>query len=849
MADRLETYRQKRDFTRTQEPSGEQSLPEGRRYLIQKHAATRLHYDLRLETGGVLKSWAVTRGPSLNPQDKRLAVEVEDHPVSYGRFEGTIPKGQYGGGTVMLWDEGTWEPLGDPDEGLKEGNLKFRLHGQRLQGEWALVRMKPRAQDCNRKGEVRHNWLLIKHKDAFARDEVAEKWLEDNAFSVISGRRMDDIAANLKPPHERAVKTEAKTVSKTSKAALAFVPPALATLSLEIPKGHNWLHEIKFDGYRIQALIKGDDVRLMTRTGLDWTARFAPLPDQLKALKVTSAILDGEVVAVNAEGQPDFKTLQAALSGEINAPLQYYVFDLLHLDGKDIRDLPLKARKAQLRPIIEGAETDNHINYSDHFDISGANFQKTICGLDMEGIISKRADAPYRSGRGRDWLKIKCHRRQEFVIGGYTLPTKGGRGIGALLVGFYEDGQLIYAGKVGTGFTQTASLRLRQQLEALPVDASPFADVPAAFRRGARWVEPRLVAEVQFANWTSEGRMRHPSFQGLREDKPAAVIGRELPSPEGKAVVNAPQKGKTSMSKNAKAEIGGIAISNPQRIVYPDIGLTKLEVAEYYYSVASVLLPHVAGRPISVIRCPEGMAEDCFFQRHLAGASIPHIHDTGIKVTGRSDGYVMIEDAAGLISLSQWGVLEIHPWGCMAEAPDLPDRIVFDLDPDEVVDWAKVVTAAREVRLRMQEFGLKSFVKTTGGKGLHVVIPIKPEHGWDNIKAFSKAIAQSMEHDAPDIYIARASKAARKGKIFVDYLRNDHTATAVAPYVVRARDGAPVATPVEWDELSETLTPADFNVRTMAARLKAVKGDIWADMLTVKQSLSDKILRALNIGD
>jgi bifunctional non-homologous end joining protein LigD len=844
----LDLYNQKRDFAKTAEPEGKPGRKGGNRFLIQKHDATRLHYDFRLELDGVLKSWAVTRGPSLNPQDKRLAVEVEDHPVAYGTFEGTIPKGQYGGGTVMMWDEGTWEPLDDPHKGLKAGNLKFRLHGKRLSGEWALVRMKPRPQDRGRA-----NWLLIKHDDAAAREDAAEAWLETQATSITTGRRMEEIAANTHSEWRSRPK-DAPPKRQKAKSILDFIEPELATLAVALPKGKDWVHEIKFDGYRTQALIENGEVRLLTRTGLDWTHRFRPLPDYLAQMPVTSVILDGEIVAVDEGGRADFKSLQATLSGEADVPLQYYVFDLLHVNGEDLRGLPLLQRKDRLQKLFKGNDFGGRVHYSEHFTKDAADLKDRLCALDQEGLICKRADAPYRSGRNRAWLKVKCHKRQEFVIGGFTLPKAGGKGIGALLIGYYQAGRLTYAGKVGTGFTHDSAIDLRRRLDLIGQKDNPFSDIPPEFKRGAHWVAPHLVAEVQFGEWTSDGRLRHPSFQGLREDKPAQDIHRDRPlSPtevrktEDLPAAREPKRRAPVSKTSAKDEVGGVTISSPDRVVFPGTDITKKDVAEYYLSVADHILPHIAGRPISMIRCPEGIGGQCFFQRHLTQATIPHVKDTGIQVNGREDDYVMIEDERGLISLTQWGVMEIHPWGCMAATPDRPDRLIFDLDPDPEADWADVVAGAAEVGERMAEFDLQSFLKTTGGKGLHVVIPIQPEHDWDAIKAFTRAVAESMAHDSPRRFVAQASKAKRKGRIFVDYLRNDHTATAVAPYALRARPGASVAMPIEWEALSPELDPAGFTLENTPVHLKRRKADPWADMTRLHQRLSLHILKALKI--
>jgi bifunctional non-homologous end joining protein LigD len=850
MADNLEKYRQKRDFKITAEPEGIVKKAAGNRYLIQKHAATRLHYDFRLELDGTLKSWAVTKGPSLDPADKRLAVEVEDHPVSYGKFEGTIPKGQYGGGTVMLWDEGTWEPIGDPHEGLKKGDFKFILHGGRLQGSWVLVRMKPRPQDRGR-----NNWLLIKHHDEHVVEGDDDHILTDNMTSIVSGRTMEEIAAGTgggkvwKSNH--AEKATARKTAKTS--ALKFIEPELATLADAIPTGKDWLHEVKFDGYRTFAYIEDGSVRMMTRKGLDWTPKFQALADRLEGLGVKSAIIDGEIVALNAAGRSSFTELKKTLSSGKSADLQYYVFDLLYLDGEDLRGLPLLERKARLAGLLKGKDFEGRINFSDHFFEADKGFLNKICDMEMEGLICKRVDAPYVSGRAKSWLKVKCHKRQEFVIGGFSEPTHAERGIGAILLGYYEEEKFIYAGKCGTGFDRDTSVALRQALDRLEVAKSQYDEkLPADARRGAHYVTPKLVCEVEFTEWTDDGRLRHPSFQGLREDKPAEEVGRDRELHVTKKIAEAepPPAPKTKMQAKAKtsdAEVAGIRISHPERVIFPALGVTKLQLAEYYDTIAERMLPYIVNRPISMLRCPEGLSDTCFFQRHIGRGEMKHIYDTGVKVKGRDEDYIMVRDREGLITMIQWGVIEIHPWGAMAEAPDKPNQIIFDLDPDPETPWDAVIEGVREVKARMEEFGLKAFLKTTGGKGLHIVLPLTPKHTWATIKPFTKAIAQSMAHDYPDRYIAMASKAARKGKIFVDYLRNDLTSTAVAPYAVRAREGAGVATPLFWDELSVKLKPSDYNIGTIAERLAQLKSDPWADFLTTEQTIDEDILTALKI--
>lgn len=855
--DNLKRYHAKRDFAKTAEPKGEVKSGDGFGYLIQKHAATRLHYDFRLELDGVLKSWAVTRGPSLDPADKRLAVEVEDHPVEYGSFEGTIPKGQYGGGTVMLWDTGSWEPIGDPHEGLKKGKLEFIIHGQRLHGEWTLVRMKGRESDRGR-----NNWLLIKHRDKYAKGGDHDALLEQNDKSVISRRSMDKIAKEnghvwqSNENTEIIIKPEKKKTPKKNLAKLPpFIPPELATLTDAMPKGENWLHEIKFDGYRVLAYIEGGRVTMYTRNGLDWTHKFGNVPDELAKLPVDNAIIDGELVALNEKGVSSFIQLKNALGGT-KPNLQYFAFDLLHLNGANLMKKPLIERKALMESLLK--KTKHTVFYSAHF-IENRGLLEKACRMGLEGLISKLADAAYHSGRGKNWLKVKCHKRQEFVIGGFTKSSTGASIIGSLLLGYYEGNDFVYAGRVGTGFDNDLARNLYRTLYAKKIPDMAYTRYSEAgrrgpgWKRGVVWVKPELVCEVEFTEWTEEGALRHPSFQGLREDKPAKSIRREeaMPLPQAvkkKAAVK-PASSKPSVhsaKQNDKdAEVLGIRISHPDRIIYPGTDITKLQLVEYYASVADHMLPHVTGRPLSLIRCPEGSGEPCFFQRHIAHES-PYIHDTGIKVKGRNEEYMMIKDAKGLISLIQWGAIELHPWGCKADKPDLPDRIIFDLDPDPGIPFSYVIEGVKEVRQRMKELGLESFIKTTGGKGLHVVVPIIRKYNWDVVKPFARAIAESMQMDNPKRYIATASKEKRKGKIFVDYLRNDLTATAVAPYSARARTGATVATPIDWKDLIASFEPAQFTIETLGKRLSK-KPDPWEEMLRIKQQIAASHLKALKI--
>lgn len=825
--DLLARYHAKRDFKKTDEPKGEVLRSGGFSYLIQKHAARRLHYDFRLELDGVLKSWAVTRGPSLDPHEKRLAVEVEDHPLDYGTFEGIIPAGQYGGGTVMLWDQGEWEPLGDPHKQLKAGKLTFRLHGERLQGEWSLVRMRGREK------EKRTNWLLIKKSDESAIEGDGEGVLEKFSTSVVSKRRMEQIAANKevvwnsRKKQPRAKKSQAKKVGKeTGKDKMpVFIPPQLATLANEPPPGGKWVHEIKFDGYRIQAHIRQGRVKLLTRTGLDWTHKFASIAALLAELPCDSAILDGEMVAVDGEGVSSFKALQNALTEERDDTLHYYAFDALFLDGKDLTKLPLLERKTHLEALLSDAP--KRIFYSEHFTADGDTFLQHACHMHLEGVISKLATARYEKGRSKGWIKSKCSKRQEFVIGGFTLPSKG-KGIGALVLGYYEDGELHYAGRVGTGFTAQLSLELRQQLEKLRAMKSAFSEpLPGIARKGVQYVKPRLVCEVAYTEWTESGALRHPSFQGLREDKPAISVGKDRAAKPPAIASGSPIAGHV---------FSGVKISHPDKVLYPESGVTKGMVAEYYARMADAILTYAAGRPMSIVRCTSGITKACFFQRHntIKGKDI---HNVYLPDKPKEAPYLMVDSATGLLSLAQMGAIEMHGWGSRAGALDKPDRIIFDLDPDPSLGWKHVVDAAFEVKSRLEALGLQSFVQTTGGKGLHVIAPIRRQYGWDVVKPFTKAIATQMEKDEPKRFVANMSKTKRKGRIFVDYLRNGETATAVMPYTLRARPGATVATPIAWEELKAGVTPSDFNLHTVPERLATQQEDPWEGFNKIRQSI------------
>jgi bifunctional non-homologous end joining protein LigD len=799
----LDDYRRKRDFRRTPEPAGEAAPGEGRCFVVQRHAGRRLHYDFRLELGGVLKSWAVPKGPSLDPAEKRLAVHVEDHPLEYGNFEGTIPAGEYGAGDVVLWDRGRWDPVGDPDEGYRRGKLKFTLHGDKLRGGWTLARMGGRS------GEGGKNWLLLKERDVEAREATAGDIVVERPESVAA------IARGALPERIR---------------------PQLAVVADAPPPGDEWLHEIKYDGYRALCRIEGGRARMFVRSGQDWTDRFGRVARACAALPVDTAWLDGEVVVFDASGRSSFEALQEALGGDARAGLSYLVFDLLHLDGADLRLLALEQRKQRLAALLRRAGGDI-LRYGDHVVGRGPAFLRQACEHGLEGIVSKRRDAPHREGRHPDWRKARCENGAEFVIGGFTDPAGSRAGLGALLLGAHEDGQLVYVGRVGTGFSDALLRDLRRRLDALEQPASPFApfpDVPPA----THWTRPELVATVTFTNWTRDQRLRHPVFVGLREDKPAADVGRDRPPSR-----EAPSR----RHADETAEVEGVRITHPDRVLWPEVEVTKIELARYYVSIAEWMLPHVAGRPLAVVRGPRGYAGTTFFQKHLAAGMPRALRSVRIRDEEGEQDHLVIDDVAGLVALVQMDVLEIHVWGTMADQVERPDRMVLDLDPDETIAWPVVVDAARAARLRLEHLELESFVKTTGGKGLHVVVPLARRHGWSEMKAFARAVAADLARRLPDAFTVNPAKAARRGKIYLDYLRNGRGATAVAAYSARARSGAPVSVPLAWEELDGRLRPADLTVRTVPERLAALPADPWESLPTTRQSITAPMRAALGL--
>jgi bifunctional non-homologous end joining protein LigD len=877
----LETYRKKRKFGVTAEPRGRKGPSGGHRYVIQKHAATRLHYDLRLELDGVMKSWAVTRGPSLDPDEKRLAVHVEDHPIEYNSFEGTIPKGEYGGGTVMIWDRGTWAPEGDPHYGYVKGHLVFDLHGKKLRGRWHLVRMRARERDKH------ENWLLIKGKDEEARGPRDKDILESESRSVATGRSIEEIAAGKGKKRvwhsnraarsgdkaafrQRVRELTAKPAPRSGKrapgsargaslkrgagksAALRsksdlpeFVPPSLAVLYEQPPRGSSWLHEIKFDGYRTEARLDHGKVRLLTRKEQDWTHRFEPVAEAVAALPAKTALLDGEIVVEDDSGISNFSLLQIDLKDGRTDRFVYYVFDLLYLDGRDLTGKPLSERKIALASLLKKNGKRGVIHYAGHFDEDGPLIHRHACEMGLEGIVSKRRDAPYRSGRTGNFIKTKCRGRQELIVAGFTPSTASPRAVGALTVAVNEKGELRYAGRVGTGYTQKTAHDLWKKLDPLRTDKRPI-ELPADERRkDVIWVKPKVVIDAEFAGVTHGGLLRQASFKGVREDKSAGEVVREVAA--GKTPSSRPAKRRpfaSPPSRPVRAAASGrtktnggagskFRLTHPDRVYWPDAGVTKQDLAAYYVSVWDWIKPHILDRALSLLRAPEGIGGETFFQKHIAA----NVKSSPLRraVPGKDHDVIAIETLDDLVALVQSGALEIHVRGSRLESLEMCDRIVFDLDPGEGVGWPQVVAAAREIRERLKAQKLESFVKLTGGKGIHVMVPIA-DADWDTAKLFTQRIAVSMAADSPKLYLAKMTKALRKGRIFIDYLRNSREATAIAPYSTRARPGAPVSAPVTWQRLPRTTGGNDFSVLDLKKRIKE---DAWAGIGKVRQKLPD----------
>jgi bifunctional non-homologous end joining protein LigD len=843
---KLARYRAKRDFRRTAEPSGRRGRTRPSkvlRFVVQKHAARRLHYDLRLELDGVFRSWAVTKGPSLDPRVRRLAVEVEDHPLDYGDFEGTIPRGEYGGGTVQLWDRGFWSPLPgeSPTAALKAGSLKFLLAGERLKGEWVLVRMKH-----DRERGKRTNWLLIKHRDEYAR--AGEDRLLATDKSIASGRRMAQITAGKgrRPKPFMTAGRGPRRKASTARGAVAqrrqrkstvprFVPPQLARLVSHAPEAQGWAHEIKFDGYRMQMRVTSGKCELRTRKGLDWTGRF---PEIVQAgRKLPDGLFDGEICALDSRGVPSFSALQAALVEEKTGELVYFVFDLLHADAEDFRDRALSERKSQLEQILRTRRIDARLRYVEHFETAAQAILRSACRMELEGVVSKRLDAPYSSGRSDAWVKTKCRAGQEVVIGGWTVRDGHLR---SLLAGIHKNGQLTYVGRIGTGFGAEKVRPLLRALRPLASTDSPFEGAGSPRKTAEiRWAKPRLVAEIEFAGFTGDGMIRQAAYKRLREDKPAAEIGEE------KA---APRAGRARKAADGVANaVMGVTVSNPDKALWPDANdgrpVTKLELARYFESAGPWMLGHVEGRPCSIVRAPDGIAGQRFFQRHAMRGTSSLLGL--VKVRGESKPYLRIDSVEGLVAVGQSGGLELHPWNCLPGKPAVPGRLVFDLDPAPDVPFERVIEAAREARERLEALGLLAYCKTTGGKGLHVVTALAQPRGgtldWKVAKDFAHAVCLQMASDSPDRYVVNMSKKARAGRIFLDYLRNGEKATAVAPLSPRAREGATVSMPLSWSQVKRGLDPAKYTVRT-AVRLLA-RSRAWAGYEGSARPLPREFLR------
>jgi bifunctional non-homologous end joining protein LigD len=785
----LARYGNKRDFKATPEPAPAAPSPRntGRAFVVHKHAARRLHFDLRLELDGVLKSWAVPKGPSLSPNDKRLAVEVEDHPLEYRNFQGIIPAGQYGAGSVEIWDAGEWKPDGEPHESLQKGTLKFHLNGKRLHGAWTLVRMKKRAH------ETSDNWLLIKERDSYAGPSAAIDAVETNG---------------IKAPMPKSVS------------------PQLAVKVAKVPHGENWIYEMKYDGYRIISFRQGTTVTLISRNGKDWTNRFGRIAAAVAALAAHEVVLDGEICYVKENGATSFQDLQDSIAHDSASRIFYFVFDILYKDGYDLRTLPLGKRKEILRNLL--SDSTGSVRYADHVsegsadhEAAGNSFLRNSCRMGLEGVVAKNRTAHYHSAREPEWQKIKCTLRQEMVIGGFTRPRGSRNGFGALLLGFWDAAHALrYAGKTGTGFTEASLKEIHAKLQARVSGVCPFT--PKIRQQGAIWVRPDLVCEVQFAQITKDGRLRQAAFLGLREDKEAGSVTREQPEESGPA---------ENRGRGA-ARVSGIAISHPSKIMEPHSRVTKLELARYLEAVSPEILRFAGNRLLSLVRCPDGSGQTCFFQKHRTKGVFSAVN----VVSDGGEEFMYVSSREGLVELAQFDVMEIHGWGSRADAIESPDQIILDLDPGPGLPWKTIAGCARTVRDVVAEFGITSFVKTTGGKGLHVVVPVLPENDWAIVKNIAHAFALELAKRDPDRFTATISKAARGGKVFVDYLRNGRGATAIVPYSPRRRDGATVSMPVSWNDL-ESVHPSDFTVHSAASYLAKRAHDPWASFERSRKSL------------
>jgi len=819
----IETYNRKRDFAKTKEPRGRKLKGKGDSFVVQKHEASRLHYDFRLELDGVLKSWAVPKGPSLDPDEKRLAMRTEDHPLDYGGFEGTIPKGEYGGGTVMLWDQGRWipEPSKDPRKTIEEGHLHFTLEGERMKGEWVMFRLNPR------RGEKGEPWMLKKVTDGFADPEDGEALVDNNVTSVTTGRTMAEIASGEDVwRSNRGGQKGGRGRRKASEAPPPFEEPQLATLVDDVPTGNSWIHEYKYDGYRLLLGVGDGVATAWTRKGLDWSDKFKALVKAAARLPA-GCLIDGEAVAVDEEGRPSFQLLQSTLKEQRGANLVFYAFDLLIDRGEDIRKLPNIERKERLASLLQGVHPP--ILYGDHVIGRGEELFREVCKTGGEGIVSKKASSPYRGTRTRDWLKIKCIQQQEFVIVGWSESDKR-LGFRSLLLAVNDGRKLTYAGKVGTGFNARLIKELKERMEPLETAKAPV-EVPRPDRKGAHWIKPKLVAEINFSEFTDDGILRHPSFVALREDKPASEVVREMPKHLNKS---------EKKSERPTAESFGVEISSADRVIFPKDGLTKGELADYYAQIEPLIMVDVARRPMTLIRYPQGIAEKGFFQKHDKGTFGPHVKQIPIEESdGDTEDYLYLDDIQGLLACVQMGTIEFHGWGSKVDKVEYPDRLVFDLDPDEGLDFTRVKEAAVTLRELLQGLGLKSWPLLSGGKGIHVVVPLDASEDWDTVKDFAERFSRAISKAEPKMFTANIRKVQRKGRIFLDWLRNQRGATAVMPYSARGRDGAPVAAPVTWDELDKYESGHHFSIRDTDELLERASSKALAGWGKAKQALPD----------
>ncbi|UVE48512.1 DNA ligase D [Pseudomonas chlororaphis] len=819
MARSLREYQRKRDFAITSEPAADKPSSKSAsalRFVIQKHDARNLHYDFRLELDGSLKSWAVPKGPSLDPTQKRLAVHVEDHPLSYGNFEGSIPAGQYGAGDVIVWDHGVWQPHDDPEASYRAGKLKFTLIGEKLGGDWTLVRTHMRGS-----GD-KEQWLLIKEQDARARPSDEYDVVQALPRSVLSGATVGD---NKSAKPQATKKADKKSPGKKAAVLPQSLAPQLATLVDKAPSG-DWRYEIKFDGYRILARIQDDEVRLLTRNGHDWTSRLPQQAKALAALKLKDSWLDGEMVVLNDEGLPDFQALQNAFDIGRSVDIIYYLFDAPFLQGEDLRETPVEERRQALKRAL-GRKSSKVLRFSEAFAAHHQDVLESACALSLEGVIGKRAGSPYVSRRSADWIKLKCRLRQEFVVVGYTKPQGSRSGFGALLLGVNDASGLVYAGRVGTGFDQKTLNQLHERMQELERDSSPLAKpLTAAQARGVYWIEPQLVAEAEFAEWTREQVVRQAAFIALRSDKPASEIVRERPQ-TSKAVEPRSRSTPARSGKSAAHSVAGVKITHPERVIDQQSGTSKLQLAQFYASIDQQILPHLRGRPVSLLRAPEGVEGEQFFQKHAEHLAIPNIRHLDPALDPGHARLMEIDSTSALIGAVQMGTIELHTWGATHDQIETPDLFVLDLDPDPALPWKSMLEATQLTLSVLDELGLQAFLKTSGGKGMHLIVPLARKADWETVKGFAKAVAQFMAQQLPERITATMGPKNRVGKIFVDYLRNTCGASTVAAYSVRARPGLPVSVPIARDELGDVRHAQQWNVANLSQRLEALTEDPW----------------------